>query len=535
MIERLKTLTLMQLKNKKGRKVKKTKTNILVYVLLQILLIGVLTGVLWFVITLMKDTNFLPIDSNFMLFTLFITQILSILTCIIGLVQSLYSSKDNTIIFSLPARPTEVYISKLIVYYISEFIKNLNFIIPFLLSFGIALNLGVWYYFTVILNIFLLPLFAVLIGAVVSLPIMYISKLIKRFPYTKFILVSSIVAAIMWLLVFITNIIPRPLRILAIYGQFTQWVRTMILQVNSYSMFYNNIMQIMLGTNFWWNFLIVLLILLGFMGLTIAITLTYFKIVSQNFEYSSKNRKKGKNKVTKNTFLTFIKRELLLNIRNIQQLTNNFIFIVSVPFAFYLLNQFLSAINTSLLGNNIVLAINVVVGLLLLTASNTISATAISSEGSEFSLLKTAPSKTSSITWAKLTINFTLSLIAIIMSSIILNLTTSISTTNIIIIFYVLLTINTAHMFWAFQLDLLNPRLNEYATTGSHHDNPNISKSILNGLILAFLVGGLSFIIFDSGLSVDILKLVLICLGFLTLRVYLFILNLNTYFKNIQF
>jgi hypothetical protein len=99
---------------------------------------------------------------------------------------------------------------------------------------------------------------------------------------------------------------------------------------------------------------------------------------------------------------------------------------------------------------------------------------------------------------------------------------------------FVFLTINTGHMFWAFQLDLLNPKLTEYAQTGNFHDNKNISKSIVIGFVISILIGFLSYFILNSGKPVELTKLFLICLGFLALRFYLLKLNLNTYFKNIQ-
>lgn len=305
----------MQLNNKKNKAIKKTKASLLVSVLLQILLVGVITGALWYVLNLLKSTSFLPIDKNFMLFAVFITQAIGILTCIFGLVSALYTSKDNSIIFTLPARPTEIFISRLIVFYISEFMKNLYFIIPLLVSFGVLFKFGVWYFLSVVLYTFLFPLIAVLIGAVVSLPLMYVIKFLKRYPYIKFALIAISATLVMWLVVYITKIIPRPLRLLAIYGQFTTWLKQSIITVNKFSLFYQNLVDSMMSQNVVINLVIIVSIVLGLMLLTIAITFAYFEIVSQNFEFSSGKRKKGKNKPTKSTYITFVKRELLLSVK----------------------------------------------------------------------------------------------------------------------------------------------------------------------------------------------------------------------------
>ncbi len=530
---RIKILTLIQLKNKK--KIIKTKVSVLVSVLLRILILGVMSALLWYALNFLQKGSFFPVDKNLLLCLLFLTQALSIFTCIFGLVSSLYWSKDNTIIFTFPARPTEVFISKLTVFYISEFLKNLFFLIPFLISFGIILKMSFAYFFLVILSTFFLPLIAVLIGAILSLPLMYLGKLIKRFPFLKLILIAIIIGLVMWLLVYITQIIPRPLRILALFGQFTTWLRNSIISINNYSLFYYNIVQIFNQQAVWTNILIVFSIFVGLLLLTIAITFAYFSIVSQTFEHSTTKRKVGVNKVSKNTFVTFIKKELRLTFRNVDNILNHFIFIATMPFALYLINSIMDAIAVSGLGASMKIAINILVGLLLLTASNTMSATAITSEGSEFVLIKTAPSKTSNLCWAKLLINFTFSLMAIIVSCIVIVTTTGIPAIHVLIIFFILLLINTSHIFWTFQLDLLNPRLNDYAATGNILDNPNVSKSILFGLLLALFLGFTSFIVFNSPeYSSDIFKLLGFCLGFLALRIYLFLINLKVYFERIQ-
>ncbi|HPJ23481.1 MAG TPA: hypothetical protein PK113_01090, partial [Bacillota bacterium] len=60
----------------------------------------------------------------------------------------------------------------------------------------------------------------------------------------------------------------------------------------------------------------------------------------------------------------------------------------------------------SSLGNQFVLIFNVMITLIIIAASNTASAVAITTEGYEFVLLKTAPSNTQQVAWAKMAFNF---------------------------------------------------------------------------------------------------------------------------------
>ena len=214
MINRIKTLTLLQLKNKKNKNKNRINTSISIIIQVSISLLMILG--LYFLLNYIKYLAILPIDSNFFLFMLFITQAVGILTCVFGLANFLYLSKDNSVIFSLPASPFEIFVSKLTVYYITEFKKNLFFLVPFFLAFGIVLKLNVLFYILIIFMIILLPFLPVLIGAIFSLPLMYIKKLFKKIPALKIIFSFIIAGLIIWLLIYITQIIPRPLRILAI-------------------------------------------------------------------------------------------------------------------------------------------------------------------------------------------------------------------------------------------------------------------------------------------------------------------------------
>ena len=117
MIERIKTLTAMQLKNRKNRKAK-TKTSTSISIIIQVAVCILITVALYLILNYLNELGILPIDTNFFLFLLFITQAISIIACVFGLANILYMEKDNTVIFSLPARPAEIFISKLLVFYI---------------------------------------------------------------------------------------------------------------------------------------------------------------------------------------------------------------------------------------------------------------------------------------------------------------------------------------------------------------------------------------------------------------------------------
>ena len=83
MVERIKTLTAMQLKNRKNRKAK-TKSGTSISIIVQVALCILIIVALYFVLNYVKGLAILPIDENFFIFLLFITQAISVIGGVLG-------------------------------------------------------------------------------------------------------------------------------------------------------------------------------------------------------------------------------------------------------------------------------------------------------------------------------------------------------------------------------------------------------------------------------------------------------------------
>ena len=58
---------------------------------------------------------------------------------------------------------------------------------------------------------------------------------------------------------------------------------------------------------------------------------------------------------------------------------------------------------------------------------------------------------------------------------------------DIYMLFGFIFLINIGHICWSLQLDILSPKLSEYATSGSLSDHANIKKSLSIGLVLSIV------------------------------------------------
>ena len=182
------------------------------------------------------------------------------------------------------------------------------------------------------------------------------------------------------------------------------------------------------------------------------------------------------------------------------------------------------------------IAFNVMISASLLAAFNTDCACALSLEGLEFCVLKTAPSNTMSIAWAKITVTLLSNFIAIAGTMVMLYFTTEIGILNLVLLAVTLLLLAGGMVLWSFQLDVRRPQFLEYASKGSGGvvDNPNVGKATLFGFIAATLGGVLSLLLLYDSYLTGWLRIVLLAAAFCAARAFLFYRNLQVYFHEIE-
>ena len=538
MFNRIKILTLLQLGNTMNITKTNDKKKIFLFFFFRALLVVAITGAFYLLLSVIKNVLFLPVNMGMLTFFLFVTQVISIIATANSLMHSLYASKDNAILLSYPAKPDEVFFSKLIVEYLREMKKNLYFLLPLLVAFGIistAANQIVLYFVFTILFFFILPIFPVFIGALLSIPLGLIKRLLDKVPFVYLILIVAAVALVFFGLNSFVASIPKPLRILAIYNRFVNGITQFIVSANKYALFYTFITDILYSINTLLNLLYIILIAAALITLVLLISKPiYFSLVSFQTEHSVKKPKVAENTNKKPTFLAFLRKELLLTFRNINLVINNYILVILAPIILFAMNVVMSAVMTSTFGDGMIVAFNIIVGGILILSSNTQSASAITMEGGEIILMKTAPSNTSNMVWAKMFVNICMSTILILISAAILLFSNIMPPVTVLCVFAVLILINWGHILWSFQLDIVNPKLRDYAETG-RLDNANTSFSMTLALIISIVMGVIALLLFIDNLDVAWVKIILIAAAFFALRFYFLIINLKAYFKRIEY
>ena len=541
MFKKLKILTLLQLSDRVKVKKNMTIPQKLGVVGKTILGMGVSYGIFDLLFFLIFGLINFKASENLLILVLFLMQVLSIVSCTISLSDTLYISKDNQMLLTYPVKHIYVYISKLVVAYILELYKSILFTFPLFMAYATMVSgvMSANFVISLIFYSIILPLFPVLIGAIISIPFVFFGKLLKKVNWLKAVMTLVLFVGLGVLTGFIIKILPNPIRIVALYNSFIKAFEEVVDNVNKFSLYNMFIGRALYGNKPLLNDLFAFLSLLGIAIVAVGVSLPlFFKLASSANEHSVDKQYGDKNVVHKSTFFTFMRKELTLSIRNIGDFASNYLFLFILPFVLLIISAIFVRIDRNDLGVSMTYGFIGLITLIMLSASNTASATAISSEGTEFALLKTAPGKTSNIVWAKILINAILSFISLTITFILLSifLDEFVVQSRLWIVYVFVLLIDIGLILWSIQLDILNPNMKEYANSQNRGEIKNFSTSILIGVIVSSIFSAILILIYISKLDISIIAIVLIGLALLFDggRLYLLVNYMNAYFHDIE-
>lgn len=508
---------------------------------------GIFTGLFFVIFNLL----FLEPNTEYFVFFVFVLQIISIISCVVQSSNILYTSRDNSLLLTYPVKHHQVYISKILVMYILELLKSLTLVFPLFMAYATIVP-GIMtanYVVSGLVYAVLLPFIPVLLGAIISIPFVYLTKILKHSNWVKGIFSILLFAGLIVLTVFVVKFIDAnsPIRIVALFKKFNRDISAFVTKANKFALYANFVGRGMCAQDTvtaWSNHGLMLATLAGISLVSIAISLpSFFTLASSASENAATKKHKGENKAHKSTFITFLRKELTLSIRNIGNFASDYAFLFAMPFVLIILTCIFVNIERNELGMSLTYGLLGLITLVMLCASNTASATAISSEGSEFVLLKTAPGKMSNIIWSKLLVNFIISFVMTTISFIILRIVLSadiekglLDGTKLLIVYIYVNLIEIGLLLWSIQLDIVNPKLREFANAQNKNEIANSSQSIIIGLIFSIVFSAISILLFITTLPIYIVGILMVIVGliFVGLRFYFLIRYRDAFFEDIQ-
>ena len=160
---------------------------------------------------------------------LYLVLILSTLSCIHRMTKSLFFSEDNQVLLTYPVNSGIIFLSKITVFFIVELVRNFLMIVPLCLAYGIINGLPFYFYFWLILVFLIISFIPVALGAVLSIPYMYILSFFKKSQYIPGILAMLALISLAVFLFIGLSKMPTDLKIL------TNWATVYYPQVENFT------------------------------------------------------------------------------------------------------------------------------------------------------------------------------------------------------------------------------------------------------------------------------------------------------------
>jgi len=548
-MEGLKQLVGMQLKDKIDFSFLKSTKKTIFKVVLSILKFGVITALIYFAfyfLSYLRLVSVLPgIPQNVLGVAFTVMILLSIIVCTFGLMKSLYFGKDNQFLLTMPAKRTTVFTSKIIVYYLYELIRNLTYMVPLFLAYGIIDKMPFYYYLFLPIALLIITAVPVALGALLSIPAMIVTIFIKQNKWLGYILLTLALGGAIVGIVFVIAALPTNIDIVGTWGTTFWKIQHFLKDFANIFMPFFVLLEAIVGNRYgisnrlfygkqWIYLLFVVLAVAVIMALTYLIVRPlYFKMTSSPFEYKrSAVKKENKNK-QHSSFWSSIKKELLLGLRTPEKVFGLLAVAIGMPIAIFLLNKIYAAMDTRLSGTYMTVAFNILVILLLALSTNTALSHIYSEEGASIYLMKTNPQSHLKLLFSKLVINIVVMTISIMVTTSVFLQFTKYNFWEGLMMCFTFESVYLSHLFMSAEMDVMNPQTEQYQTTGGSIYNPNEIKSTLYLFLFAVVFAFLAFFFIKEGHSF-IIKVMLVSVVFLALRIWLYTNKVRLYFKEKQ-
>ena len=515
-MKQLLRLTLFQLKDKidmSWMKSRKTLIQTIVFSVLKFVAVAVIVFGILFLLTKVGFLN--KYHDIIRLFTMFlaVTMFLNLCSSTYNLSKSLYMADDNKVLITFPVNANKLFFSKLFVYYFYELKRSFLLLIPGIFGFLVfeafdfkSFEVNFLQIIWMIIPVIMLVAIQVLLASILSIPFLYIYRLFKRNQIFDLILVAIGVSAFIFVVVKLINLIPDDIDLdrqwPSMVNGFAKFIETFddyAYPVNYYSrIFFGEIA----GTGTTWNdvhyqllgftFLRALIALgvLTILGLVAFLLIRpfYFTMIYKTFEYDKNPQLVMRKNVKHKKYVTFANKEFKLSFRDFDISGSYIAIYIIVPILLFFMDRVISAISTSMRGNNIAIAVNVLLTILPLLASNSTIATLYSKEGRTAYLTKSNPVNPFIPLTSKLLFNLVFSVPSIIACSIIFANFSGLGVPIAVLFSVSVLLIQYAHIFYSAAQDIMNPQNEVYATTGSDFNNPNEAKATIMAFVGSFII-----------------------------------------------
>ena len=418
----------------------------------------------------------------------------------------LSQKKDKAIFLRLPIKPQTIFMSKLVVLLIMNYITAFFLILPVNIIFFISLEgLSFVYWLKTLVVLIFLPMVPFLISSILLIPYIKTIDFLKNKYLIVFLIFTVALIGAFLLYSELLEVVQKLLETGNIKFLFNEQFITTVQGVYKYSYPANSLASILVGSNNLINYLIVAVITI------INILVTY--IITKNLFYITlyKNDDRVKNNKPKDKFKeaspigAFLRKEFIMVFREPAHVFSYFAIACSMPVMVYSCFTLFQTLLINTLGLKIEFALGILIILIFSVLTNTFCSTNISRDGLGILKTKAMPVKATSIVLSKVIFCSIVSSLAVIASGVLLIIVTDLIFIEGLICIILGVIFSLGQIFIATKVDLNHARVSASPDEVEKESSKTIAKVILIGLLVSILIGigTLVFSIFASAKIAD--------------------------------
>ena len=479
--------------------------------------------------------------------------LLSLITDTIGLMKSLYFSKDNTVLLTFPATPSLVFFSKLVTYYVYEFRKSFMFTIPMFIAYGLIVRgyglndlKGLLYYPWLILMFVLISSIPVLLAALLSIPAMFVYIFLNRVKILQYLLYTALGGGAILLVWWLIGLIPENINFIESWGD-TYWQIQAFLDgyTAAFAPIYS-FTELIVGRTIGLSSVIfhsgtlpslLLLVAIGCVTLVLCFLCSkplFYRMASTPFEFKKKDKLQKKANRKSTPFFSAVKKEFIIGARSNAFIKLGGVLVVIMPMAIYLLNKLYSAMDTRFIGTQMTVCFNIIIILLIMLMTNIDIASVYSRDGSSSYLNKVQPAPYAKLLLSKLLFPSIIALVGLAFTVNIFAIESGISRGDATLIGVMIYGVYVAHLFSSAESDIMNPQYEQYATFNDQANNPNETGAGVSAIIMSAVVFAIALFLSTRNDAGVWLKLAIVGVLFAAFKVFTYLSKIKAFYKEKQ-
>lgn len=415
--------------------------------------------------------------------------IFMLFTGISSTIKVLYYKGDNEILMRYPVSGAEVFISKTLFLFLSQFIVTTVVMAPFLVAYASVSGLGIAFYVKIPVPILLMVFINFFLSNILAIPIMHLTNRIRN----KFILIiiglAILVTAGFALYMLLFNSMVTYMNDTA-FSVFSDDMVAVIETVAKWLIPAKYFADVMVGKELYIAYPALIGMLgLSLIGMIFIIYFLYAKTLLNNvevegsaFKHVTKNRRRP-------IFVTLLRKEFLQVFRSVNYSFQYFVLACAMPVMIYFCNEITGRLGENQIGEQIALGMTMLVMLIFATVITSFAATSTSREGDNFYHTKVAPVSIQKQLFAKFTMFFLVSVAANAVCAVVLYFTKQVNLTDAIWLFVMVELVAIAETLIAMRMDIAHPYFNLSGEGEVVNNNASTTLAVAMGFAVAVVIG----------------------------------------------